>query len=215
VLDGMPFNSTVTGKSNKKVGDGSCAAWNPDGGYLFAMKGNGTQEAWKYLPGTDGDTWIELESIPQAYSGGKKKKVKSGGGTAYYPETGVFYVQKGNKSNQFVVYRPGTGVADAVRPHQDGVACLPARGAGPGIGIEVMPNPLASGYATIRYSLPKAGTATLSVSDVTGRVVMTRTLAASRTGAAGLDLRGLSAGVYLVKLSADGYTTSQKLVVER
>ena len=36
-----------------------------------------------------------------------------------------------------------------------------------------------------------------------------------RTGSTALDLRNLSAGVYLVKLSSDSFQTSQKLVVER
>jgi hypothetical protein len=212
-LKGMPFNSTVTGKTNKKVGDGSAAAW--DGQAIFAPKGGGTQEVWKYTPGTDGDTWAELESIPQAYAAGaKKKKVKSGGAIAYYPVTGVFYIQKGNKSNQFWMYTPATGPVCGQRQNRDGVTGAGATNVA--TSIAVCPNPLANGCATVRYSLPKAGTVTLSVHDVTGRMVMLRTLSVNRTGAAGLDLRGLSAGVYLVKLSADdGHTASQKLVVER
>jgi hypothetical protein len=181
------------------------------------MKGGGTQEAWKYIPGGDPfgrDSWTELDSIPQSYAtGAKKKKVKSGGAAVYYPVTGVFYVQKGNKSNQFWMYVPGGSAVYAARPQRDGVTAGNVTSVA--YRLAVCPNPLASGYATIRYSLPRAGMATLSVNDVTGRVVMTRTLVASRSGAAGLDLRGLSAGVYLVKLTADGYTTSQKLVVER
>ncbi len=212
-LDPMPLNSTVTGKNNKKVGDGSCAAFNPDGGYLFAMKGNNTQEAWKYLPGTS-DTWVELESIPQAYPGGKKKKVKAGAGAVYYPEAGVFYVQKGNKSNQFWRYTPGIGGPYyAGRPQREGIAVSGVTNLTHSLAIA--PNPLAGGQAVVRYTLPRAGLVSLSVCDVTGRVVMERTFAAGRTGVQSLDLRGLSAGVYLVKLNADGFTSSQKLVVER
>ena len=44
---------------------------------------------------------------------------------------------------------------------------------------------------------------------------MTRTLGTGRTGSTALDLRNLAAGVYLVKLSSDGFSTSQKLVVQR
>ncbi len=208
-LDPMPLVGR-SGKS-KKVGDGSCAAFNTNDGYLFAMKGNNTQEAWKYLPGTS-DTWVELETIPQAYEGGKKKKVKAGAGVAYYPATRVFFVQKGNKSNQFWKYVPGS-VVYASRPQREGIAVSGLTSVGHSLAIA--PNPLAGGQAVVRYTLPRAGMVSLSVCDVTGRVVMERTFAAGRTGVQSLDLRGLSAGVYLVKLDASGFTLSQKLVVER
>jgi len=42
----------------------------------------------------------------------------------------------------------------------------------------------------------------------------TRSLVATRTGAISLDLRHLSNGVYVVRLDADDYTTSRKLVVQ-
>jgi hypothetical protein len=81
-------------------------------------------------------------------------------------------------------------------------------------GLTVSPNPLAGGFATLRYALPRAGAATLSVFDVTGREVTSRSLVATRTGAINLDLRSLSNGVYLVQLDADDYTTARKLVVQ-
>jgi len=80
--------------------------------------------------------------------------------------------------------------------------------------FSVAPNPLAGGFATLRYALPKAGAATLSVFDVTGRQMTSRSLVATRTGAVSLDLRHLSNGVYLVRLDTDDYTTSRKLVVQ-
>jgi hypothetical protein len=78
----------------------------------------------------------------------------------------------------------------------------------------VSPNPLMSGLATVRYNLPEAGPATLSVFDVTGRTVYEQTLAAGRSGTASLDLRKLGVGVYLVKVTTEGFSTTQKLVVE-
>jgi hypothetical protein len=44
---------------------------------------------------------------------------------------------------------------------------------------------------------------------------MFRTLNAAREGSATLDLRHLSNGVYLVKMQTDGFTGTQKLVVQR
>jgi len=81
--------------------------------------------------------------------------------------------------------------------------------------LRINPNPLTGGFATVRYSLPRAGLAALSVYDVTGRTALTRTLAAGRTGTASLDLRKLDAGVYILKVTTDCFTATQKLVVQR
>ena len=81
------------------------------------------------------------------------------------------------------------------------------------VSLSVVPNPLAT-CATVRYNLPKAGLATLNVFDVTGRNVLTQTLTAGRNGTASLDLRELEAGVYLVKVATEGFSSTQKLVVQ-
>jgi hypothetical protein len=81
------------------------------------------------------------------------------------------------------------------------------------VAVSIAPNPLGK-MATVRYSLPRAGLATFDVYDVTGRVALTQTIAAGRTGTASLDLRKLEAGVYIVKVTSEGFSTTQKLVVE-
>lgn len=81
--------------------------------------------------------------------------------------------------------------------------------------MTIGPNPLVSGFARLRYSLLKPGLATLNAFDVTGRTVLTQTLVTGRTGATNLDLRRLAAGVYLMKVTAEGLSITQKLVVER
>jgi hypothetical protein len=211
-LNVIPLTDPLLGKK-KKVGDGSAAAF--DGSHnLFAFKGNNNNTFWKYAVGDSGGTWTELETIPQvAVTGDKKKKVKAGAALVYVPDLAAFYAQKGNKSNQFWQYVPNNVVMAGERPTRDGVAAGSVTKVA--LSMAVSPNPLATGYATLRYSLPKSGVMMLNVYDVTGRTVMTRTLNSGRTGSTALDLRNLSAGVYLVKLSSDGYTTSQKLVVER
>jgi len=79
----------------------------------------------------------------------------------------------------------------------------------------IAPNPLSSGFATLRYSLPRPGTASVTVFDVAGRSVFsTRSPGHLTTGSLPLDLRKLSAGVYLVRLDADNFTQTQKLVVQ-
>jgi hypothetical protein len=100
----------------------------------------------------------------------------------------------------------------AYEHYPTGVTSLPAPSSGRTFAIA--PNPLSGGLATLRYSLPKARLATLNVFDVAGRMVLSQTMAAGRTGTASLDLRKLEAGVYLLKVATEGFSTTQKLVVE-
>jgi len=53
------------------------------------------------------------------------------------------------------------------------------------------------------------------VYDATGRAVLNRTIEGIGSGTEVLDLRELKAGVYMVKVKADGFSSTQKLVVER
>jgi hypothetical protein len=78
----------------------------------------------------------------------------------------------------------------------------------------ITPNPMAR-TATVRYSLPKGGLVTLDVYDATGRGVLSQTITAGRTGTASFDLRELQAGVYVVRVKGDAFSTTQKLVVQR
>ncbi len=97
---------------------------------------------------------------------------------------------------------PPAGVADATTP------AMPAT-------VTVEPNPLRTGFATVRFALPKAGPLHLAVYDVTGRSVRRQTAPAARQGTTSLDLRSIPNGVYLVRLDAGGYLATQKLVVQR
>jgi hypothetical protein len=206
-LTPMPVRGT---SGSKKAKDGSCAAWY--NGVIYALKGGNTTEFWRYF--VNGDTWRAQLDIPLFGTAGWRKKVKAGGSMAAYPSTGV-YAFKGNKSNEFWRFRPFWEAA-ATQPSRDGVMAEQALDLRPStFDIRLSPNPLASGFAVLRYSLPKAGLATLAVLDVTGRTVLTQTLTAGRTGTASLNLRKLEAGVYWVRVVADGFSTTQKLVVER
>ncbi|MBM3322912.1 T9SS type A sorting domain-containing protein, partial [candidate division WOR-3 bacterium] len=130
--------------------------------------------------------------VPLIGSTGKKKKVKAGGDLTIGAPPPVLLA--GSKARQYGV---------ATQEIVSGKATM-----------TIAPNPLATGFATVQFSLPRAGEARVRVTDVTGRTVVSRTLAATRTGAVGLDLRSLAAGVYLVRLDAEGYSTQQKLVVQ-
>jgi hypothetical protein len=81
--------------------------------------------------------------------------------------------------------------------------------------LTLTPNPLASGFATVRYNLPRPGPATLRICDVAGRTVLVRALGTERRASSELDLKQLAAGVYVVRLDTDGWSTRQKLVIQR
>jgi len=121
-----------------------------------------------------------------------------------YTMTSVTWLLHDGRPANDTLVRPlsvGLGIAD--------VNLVPGRAS-----VSIAPNPLAR-TATVRYSLPEPGLVTFSVYDVTGRVVLSRKIAAKRVGAEALDLRELEAGVYIVKVRADGFSTTQKLVVQR
>jgi hypothetical protein len=200
----MPLVGSM-GKS-KKSKDGGSAAY--DGGVIWALKGGNTQEFWTYTIATN--TWAERETMPAFGSTGKKKRVKAGGDICSYGG-GVFFALKGNKTNELWRYVAATAAGTGL-PERSGVMAE-RRDLGPQ-GMALAPNPVVGGHAVLSYSLAAAGPVTVRMYDVTGRNVLSRTVAAGRAGRTGLDLRELSAGVYLVNLEANGYRATRKLVVQ-
>jgi hypothetical protein len=194
----MPLAGSTGSKKAKAGGCGSLL-----NGSIYALKGGNTQQFFQYKIATN--VWAEKETLPK---GVEKKKANSG--TDITTAGLTLYVLKGNKSNALWSYTPTAYLFDA--PGHDGVTAGRTEVAQ---GLSISPNPLATGFAVLRYSLPKAGAAELSVYSVTGQRVMAQTLAAGRNGFVNLDLRHLSNGVYLVKLSSQGFVNSQKLVVQR
>jgi hypothetical protein len=201
-LKAMPIPSKLgTSKKSKEGGAGSFLS-----GKVYAFKGGNTIEWWRYY--TSGDSWQELDTIP-SLSAGKKKKVKAGADVVTVDQ--ALYATKGNKCNDLWKYRPG-GLFGVIPDAHDGV--LAEQLGSHTASVALSPNPLASGFATLKYSLARAGLARVSVFDVTGRSVFAHTLALGRAGTTTLDLRKLSAGVYLVKLATDDFSATQKLVVQ-
>lgn len=201
---GMPLYGMLGKKKASK--DGGSGAWYDDA--VYALKGGNTQEFWKYLP--EADSWTEKDTIPALGSTGKKKRVKAGGHITSYGGD-VFFALKGNKTLE--IWRYVLPLALGPQPLRPGV--MTGAAAAKHMRIELVPNPLAGRSATLRYSLPRAGPVAVRVHDVAGRTVYERTLLASRAGAIDLDLSSLNAGVYLVRLDADGCTTTAKLVLQR
>ncbi len=198
---GMPFVGRDA-YSRQSRGGGS-GVWFEGG--LYALKGGSTGEFWRY--DANADTWTEFNQLPPLGSSGNRK-VSTGG--CMVSVDGTLFALKGNQTNEF--WRYSLVSRQALRIPREGV--MAERVATGDWRVAIRPNPLAFGLAVLRYSLPKAGLAELSLFDVVGRTVLTQTLALGRTGTARLDLRSLEAGVYIVKVATDGFRTTQKLVVE-
>jgi len=208
---------------SKKAKDGSSGTYMwptppPDSsGALYAFKGGGTKEWWKYSIGAN--VWAEKETIPL---GSFKKKVKAGGSVTTVPTAGDrpgegadIPALKGNKSNELWIYGPipPNGYVMGSVPNRDGVAAQQRMLDEPFLSL--VPNPLSGRFVTLRYNLPGSGLAVVRVYDVTGRAVLPAALIAGRTGTAQLDLRGLSGGVYLLKAECTGFAAVRKLVIDR
>jgi hypothetical protein len=84
-----------------------------------------------------------------------------------------------------------------------------------GMSLTLLPSPLAGNVLHIEYGLNQAGPASVTVFDISGRPVAGRDFVADRAGELPLDLRLLSAGVYLVRLDDGHQSVVQKLAVQR
>ncbi len=99
---------------------------------------------------------------------------------------------------------PAGGVAKPAVPYQ-----VP--------NIRVQPNPVTRESATVRIlgsKSSRAQRASVTVFDVSGRPVLHHPSIWNPVLGIALDLRNVSAGVYLVKVEANGFTQTQKLVVQ-
>jgi len=197
----------------KRVKAGSSIAWL--NGYLYLLKGGNTQEFWSYPTSAvpPGDTWVRRTDIPIAITG-RRAKVKRG--SAMVGVSSTVFCLKGSYSYEFWEYKPAadSGLLVAIsQPERQGVMADKLTIGKP--GIDLFPNPATRTQVRLHYNLPQAGPVLVRVFDVTGRAVVTKNMVLGREGSVPLDLRNLTAGVYLVRLDATGYRATDKLILER
>jgi hypothetical protein len=204
-LNGMPFVGRDA--SSRRSRGGGSGAWFAGG--IYALKGGSTSEFWRY--DATADTWTEFNQLPLMGSSGNRK-VSAGGCIVSVDDT--LFALKGNQTTELWRYGLGSSLKALQTSHEGVMAEQAFDIRHSTFDIRLSPNPLASGFAVLRYSLPKAGLVTLNAFDVAGRTVLTQTLVVGRTGTARFDLRKLEAGVYIVKVTTEGFSTTQKLVVE-
>lgn len=83
------------------------------------------------------------------------------------------------------------------------------------LDLEVIPNP-AQDEALLRFSIPWGQAAELEITDLEGKTLFEVPVAAGQIGLQErqLDLRGLPAGVYLVRLNSKQHNLVQKLLIQ-
>jgi hypothetical protein len=104
--------SLPDGSRQKNIKDGGALAYGKEGaggfandtGYVYAFKGNGTYEFYRY--NTSSNAWVSRESIPAYNRLSKKKAVKKGSSLAV-AANGRVYATKGNGTYDWWEYDPG------------------------------------------------------------------------------------------------------------
>jgi hypothetical protein len=205
-LTGMPMVNSQGRR--KKIKDGGSGGW--FNGMMFCLKGGNTQEFWRYT--VVGDSWRELDTMPQIGSSGRRKKVKDGGDIGCYGR--AFWALKGNKTREFWRYGLLLSAEPEPEPVREGVAGLSSTIVNS--SFEVGPSPM-TGTGYLRYSVPAAANVSVRAYTADGRLAATlfSERLARGSGTARLNTDRLAAGVYLLRLDAgpSGGTRSFKLVV--
>ncbi len=81
-------------------------------------------------------------------------------------------------------------------------------------GISVYPNP-AKGAVNVSWNIATTGTATITVSDVTGRIVLSTTAdMTSANGTTKVDVSMLNAGMYLISVKNNGVNYNTKVSIQ-
>jgi hypothetical protein len=188
--------SQLSGMPGAKSQAGGCGDWY-DGG-IYAMKGANTNEFWRWDASAQ---WNALDPIPGVGVGMGADIVSHG--------RGAFFALKGGNTRELWVY---VYVPEQLEGVQSSVT---GRVEDAGMSLTLTPSPLVGNVLRIGYSLNQAGPASVTLFDVSGRAVAKRGFVAVRAGQLPLDLRRLSAGVYLVRLDDGHQSVVQKLVVQR
>jgi hypothetical protein len=192
----------------KKAGDGAGLAY--DGGIVYCLKGNNTQEFWFFDVLLN--SWLQGDDIPSA-SG---KRVKAGGalvaiGGGFDGATAV-NATVGNNTCEFYSY-PLTDDIFASRTLPN-IELNPSFHTPQSI-LGIAPNPF-RGTAVISYALARSGNVNLRLYDVTGKLVTVLRNGYDNAGSylTNLDATELARGIYILKLETESHTTTQKLIIE-
>ncbi|MBM3314690.1 hypothetical protein FJY71_02445 [candidate division WOR-3 bacterium] len=179
---------------------GGCGDWFRGG--IFSLKGGASREFYRY--DALANDWRRLADFPK---GGPSHPGVDRGGDILHYACRAFFALRGDMTDEFWRY---------VMPANGGGGGGQANG-GPSAAVmlEVLSaSPHVGDFAEVSYSVPGSRPASLRVVDVAGRVVRSRAVSPGSSRAR-MDLRGLGAGVYVLRCEADGLSTAARLLVLR
>jgi hypothetical protein len=181
------------------------------GGTVYALKGGGTDEFWTY--NTSDDKWYTATQLTAG-----AKKVKAGGALVVARDVNALYAFRGNGTREFWKYGPiATFCPNGVLPGGTELKAIQEQTAlrNPRFALRVMPNPFAR-MTTVSYAIPKSGNVSLSLYDVTGKLVTTLANGYTTAGnhSALVNAEQLVRGIYLLRLETNDYHTTEKLIIE-
>jgi len=196
----LPLVGEGTRKKKAREGTGLCYYGTDH--VIFCLKG-GTNEFWGYF--IDSDTWVPMLELTASSSG---RTVKGGGALCY--GDGTAWALRGNRTNEFWAYDPGSAFLDGVPPAGSTSEFLDKVAARVEDALEVQPNPF--GRVAL-VSLPQGMTeAQVGLYDITGKLVQTVQVASGQRAV--LDRAGLAGGVYLLRAVGNGRNLVRKVVIE-
>jgi hypothetical protein len=173
-------------------------------GAIYALKGAGTSEFWRYNPVTD--SWQQLDDIPVGSFG-----ISEGGAMAYCPGDSALYVLQGGRTLSFYRY----DLSGLYYP-----AAASARVPSPGTrqANPIVPNTprLSRDLATISYTTMASCRVNLSLYDVAGKLRRRTPQMEVSAGKheASVSTQGLPRGIYIMRLVAGTSISTAKVVLE-
>ena len=177
---------------------------------VYVLKGNNSYEFWAYK--CDSHKWYTEAPFPTG-----NKKVKGGSALVTAPDVNALYAFRGNNTLDFYKYGPiatfamtpamGNEFKDEAQSNSTFVIRHSS--------LSIAPNPFTS-RTNISYSLSRAGSVSLKLYDVTGKLVtvLARGYATEGRHSTLLDATRLAHGIYLLKYENEGKATTNKLIIE-
>jgi hypothetical protein len=193
----------------KKTKVGAGGAMISDGAYIYAIKGAGKTDFWRYTPADTG-VWTALDSVPML-GGSRKSTPKTGASLAY--ANGIIYLIKGNNTPEFWQYVSAEKSNIKNQISNINTSIQTERIMTSGLRIAVNPNPFTN-TTTIRYNVPVSGNVSIKLYNSTGSLIQTLNSGYHDRGDYTLNLSNISSGVYFLRYTNESVSQEIKLVVK-
>jgi hypothetical protein len=196
----LPLAGSTGRRKKAGAGAGLASLGGPDRAGIYALKGGGTNEFWKYE--ADSDYWFQMTDMPE----GGGRRVRAGGALA---SSGLLlYALKGNNTREFLSFGLAGPVCGFGQLWSQGVQA----GSSPVVPeLSVSSNPVA-GRLGVRCLLPAGTRGTLKLYDMTGRMVKVLLQVRSRASSE-LRTADFARGIYTLVLETAAGRFTHKLVV--